>query len=163
LSVIIRKGALPWPLLLTGIEQSGAGQEIARDAISELGYPKDQLKGVSLHKALTAIDSREKVKERLAALPEPDAATLKWFLATAKNLPLLYRAALLPFVKKLPHPAGKKPRLTPQEAQDVYEQIRRLVASGMGTKEAQRLVAGQRSMSLRTIQRVCAEQKPPGG
>jgi uncharacterized protein YoaH (UPF0181 family) len=145
--------------LLVAVEQPGARQEIARGAITELGYPKDQLKGAKLHKALTAIKSREQVKARLAALPEPDAVTLKQFLTTAKNRPLLSRAALLPVAKKLPHPAGKKPSLTPQERKEVYEQIQCLIAGGMRTKEAQRIVAGRWSRSLRTIQRVCAEQR----
>ena len=149
--------------LLGGIEQPGAGQEIARDAITELGYPKDELKGAKLYKALTTIESRDKVKARLATLPEPDAATLQWFLTTAKNLPLLFRAKLLPLAKKLPHASGLKPSLTEQEAKHVHEQIQRLVASGKGMKEAQRLVAGQQRKSLRTIQRICAEQKPLRG
>ena len=145
--------------LLSNIEQPGARQEIVRAAVVDMGLPEDRVNGDQLHKTYAAIDSRENARAALAELPEPDAATLEWFLTTAKSLPIQSRERLLPFAKKLPHRAGISPSLKPEEADAVCKQIKQLIANGIKTKEAQRQIAARRGLSLRTIQRIYAQRR----
>jgi hypothetical protein len=145
--------------LLASIEQSGPKQEIARGKIAELGGPKDQLKGRNLQQAISGIENLEKVKARLAELPEPDAATLQWFLTTVENYRLGLRTAILPFAKKLPHRAGLSPTFTPEEADAFCKKIDHLCESGIRRKEAQRQVAENAGVSLRTIQRIWSDRR----
>ena len=139
--------------LLSNIDHPGTGQEIARGVVVEAGIQKERVRGKKFHKVYAAIASREKAQAVLAALPEPRPETVEWFLTAAKDLPLMLRAGFLAAGKKLPHAAGQSPSLTPEEAKAVRAQIGKLVEGGLGTKEAQRQVAAQRHLSLRTIQR----------
>lgn len=145
--------------LLSNIEQSGARQEIVRATVVDMGGPVDRVKGDQLHKTYAAIDNLEKARAFLAELPEPEPATLEWFLTTAKNLPIQSRENLLPFAKRLPHRAGISPSLKPEEADGICKQIRQLIASGIKTKEAQRQIAARKGLSLRTIQRIYAQRR----
>jgi hypothetical protein len=73
--------------LVSNIRQPGVGQEMVREMLVDVSAQKDGLTGEKVREIYSGIDSRQKLQAYLAELPEPEPATLEWFLAAAKKHP----------------------------------------------------------------------------
>jgi hypothetical protein len=97
----------------------------------------------------------------LLRLPEPQSEQLEALLdQLSSSLPNL-RRLLLPFAKRLPFPAGGRPKklASPGERQKIRDEIGLLMAKGLTTENAQGQLAQREGVSRRTIQRIWQERK----
>ena len=147
-------------LALRLIEGSKANEDFLRAVIVKVRGRADGLDGKDLHATLSRIQSREKVTALLADAPEPPPTVVANQLAEFREAPRVFREVMLPLIKALPHRAGRSPSLTSEEAAMACQKVERLKSQyGRGTKEAQRQVAREQGIDLRTVQRYWAEWK----
>ncbi|HEY7405869.1 MAG TPA: hypothetical protein VIB39_20255 [Candidatus Angelobacter sp.] len=97
------------------------------------------LRPESIAEYFAAIDTKEKLEQRLEAAPEPDPRTVTLAISIFRTLLPTAREVLLPFAKKLPHPPGGRPRLlsNPDERRRICLEIGVLHAKGVDLKVAQ--------------------------
>lgn len=98
--------------------------------------------------------------------PEPRPEELDAAICAIQLLPYQLRKALpgatKEAAKQLPRPPGGRPRLLiPEECRQACRQIGALLGDGVELGDAQKRVAQQERISLRTMQRVWQKRKKP--
>lgn len=131
--------------------------------IYPIADPSMRLKPEDFGNYLNLVDTKQKAEVLLLAMPEPDPQTLEAMVVTFKTLLPTIRQAVLPFAKRLPHPAGGRPKVLtdPAKRQAIRDEIGFLLARGVALKDAQQRIADREEVGLSSIQKVWRENRSP--
>lgn len=115
----------------------------------------------NLEQYVSVIDTREKAEALLLTMDEPDHEQLEAILKFIKELLPGLRQVLLPFAKRLPHPAGGRPKvlIDPAKRQHIRDEIGLLLAKGVDLRYAQQRLADKERVGLRKIQDIWRENR----
>jgi hypothetical protein len=125
--------------------------------------PSMRLRPEDFGEYLKLVDTKEKAEALLLSMPEPEPQTAVAMIAACRTLLPTIRQAVLPFMKRLPHPPGGRPKkLTdPSKRQAIRDEIGLLLAQGVALKDAQKRIADREDVGLSTIQKVWRENRSP--
>jgi hypothetical protein len=117
----------------------------------------DSIRPGNLYELFSLVSSTEKEKNFLESLPEESAPQIELQLQEIlKNTLPNMRAGFIEVAKRLPHRRGGRPRTAPKEGEcrQICEEILGLIGKGYETGYAQRRVATNWDLSLRTTERI---------
>jgi hypothetical protein len=107
----------------------------------------------------THATNREELTKLLLAGPDSSPEEMENVLALIRTLPYFLRSHLQEAAQALPPSPGGRPReLTPEQRKEVCLKIGHLYGMGVEIRDAQKRMAQQYSVSLRTIQRAWQER-----
>jgi hypothetical protein len=103
--------------------------------------------------------NREQLTELLLAGPDSSPEEMETVLTIIRTLPYLLRSYLQDTAKALPPSPGGRPReLTAEQRKEVCLKIGHLYGMGVEMRDAQKRMAQQYNVSLRTIERAWQER-----